>query len=105
GGKDVLVTAARSGTNGYYAVRGPRRGKADERLKLEDASLAGRVQHDFDGVQMAARISAFQVRQNAGLVGARSQASGASGSLTFAKPAAEGVGGWRLQGWIRKSDL
>jgi vitamin B12 transporter len=105
GGPGVLVTAERAGSDGYYAVRGPRRGAADQKLKFDDASLAMRVQHDFDGVQTAVRVSGFQVRQGAGLSGARSQASGASGSITLAKPAGEGVGGWRLQTWVRASDL
>ena len=105
GGPGILATAAISSSNGYYAVRGPRRGAADQRLKLDDAMLAFRVQGEMDGVQVAARVSGYQTRQGAGLSGARSIASGASGSVTVAKPAAEGIGGWRLQGWVRGSNL
>jgi len=101
----VLATAAASHTDGYYAVRGPRRGAADEKLKLGDESVAVRVQHDFDGVQVAARFAAFDVWQDAGLKGARSVTDGASASLTIAQPASEGVGGWRVQGWARGSNL
>ena len=101
----VLLTAAGSRTDGYYAVRGPRRGAADSRLRLDDASVALRLQHTFGGVQAAVRLSAFQVNQQAGLVGARSNTSGASAAVTLAQPAAQGVGGWRLQGWVRASDL
>jgi vitamin B12 transporter len=101
----VLLTAAGSRTEGYYAVRGPRRGAADTRLRLDDASAALRVQHEFGGVQAAVRVSAFQANQQAGLRGARSNTSGASAAVTLAQPAAEGVGGWRLQGWVRASDL
>lgn len=101
----VLLTAAGSRTDGYYAVRGPRRGAADSRLRLDDASLALRVQHAFGPIQAAVRVSAFQVNQQAGLVGARSNTSGASAAVTVAQPAAQGVGGWRLQGWVRASDL
>ncbi|HEY0648957.1 TonB-dependent receptor, partial [Phenylobacterium sp.] len=99
----VLLTAAGSRTEGYYAVRGPRRGAADTRLRLDDASAALRVQHEFGGVQAAVRVSAFQVNQQAGLRGARSNTSGASAAVTLAQPAAQGVGGWRLQGWVRAS--
>ena len=105
GGPGILATAAISSSNGYYAVRAPRRGAADQRLKLDDAMLAFRVQGEMDGVQVAARVSGYQTRQGAGLSGARSIASGASGSVTVAKPAAEGIGGWRLQGWVRGSNL
>jgi outer membrane receptor protein involved in Fe transport len=105
GAPGVLVTAAGSRTEGYYAVRGPRQGAADARLRLDDASLAVRLQREIAGIQAAVRVSAFQVNQQAGLVGARSNTSGASASVTLARPATDGVGGWRLQGWVRASDL
>ncbi|WP_411286844.1 TonB-dependent receptor [Phenylobacterium sp.] len=105
GGPGVLVTAAGSTTDGYYAVRGARRGAADQPITLQDAALAFRVQGEVAGVQMAARLSGYEERRGAGLLGARSIASGASGTLTIGRPAADGVGGWRLQGWVRGSDL
>lgn len=105
GAPGVLLTAAGSRTEGYYAVRGPRRGAADTRLRLDDASVALRLQHAFGDIQTAVRLSAFQVNQQAGLLGARSNTSGASAAVTVAQLAAEGVGGWRLQGWVRASDL
>lgn len=105
GGPGVLLTAERSRTNGYYAVRGSLRGAADQRLKLDDTSLAVRVQREVAGVQTAVRLSGYEVRQGAGLLGARSNTSGAALTVTLAQPAAEGVGGWRLQGWVRASDL
>lgn len=105
GAPGVLVTAAGSRTEGYYAVRGARRGAADTRLRLDDAAVAVRLQRDLGGVQTALRLSAFQVNQEAGLRGARSNATGLSAALTLAQPATEGVGGWRLQGWVRRSDL
>lgn len=105
GAPGLVITAARSGSDGYYAVRGPRRGAADTRLKLDDGSLAVRAQHDFDGVQAALRLSGFQTKQGAGLSGARSDASGLSGVLTLAQPASDGVGGWRAQAWVRRSNL
>ncbi|WP_309091393.1 TonB-dependent receptor domain-containing protein [Phenylobacterium sp.] len=105
GTESLLLTAAASKTDGYYAVRGPARGAADERVSLEDVSGAIRAQHDFGGVQAAARVAAFREIRGAGLVGARSIASGTSATVTLAKPAEEGVGGWRLQAWVRESDL
>ena len=105
GGPGVLATGEMAHSDGYYAVRGPRRGAADQKLKLDDASFAVRVQHEVAGVQTAVRLAAYQVRQGAGLAGARSNATGASATLTLAQPAAEGVGGWRLQAWVRGSDL
>jgi outer membrane receptor protein involved in Fe transport len=105
GTRDLLITAAGESTDGYTPVRGPARGAADQPLDLEDATLAARLGHDFDGVDVAARAQVFEERRGAGLVGARSTANGAAGTLTLAKPAGQGVGGWRLQAWIRTSDL
>jgi vitamin B12 transporter len=105
GTSSLLVTAAASKTDGYYAVRGPRRGAADTRVSLEDVALALRAQGEIAGVEAAARVSAYRERRDAGLRGARSVADGASATVTLAQPADEGVGGWRLQGWVRTSDL
>src|SRR5437879_1718362 len=101
----VLVTASVETTDGYTPVRGPAAGAADQPLTLQDQSVALRAQHDFDGVQAAARVGVFQERRGAGLLGARSKADGTSETLTLARPAASGVGGWRLQAWARTSDL
>ncbi|ODT86578.1 TonB-dependent receptor [Phenylobacterium sp. SCN 70-31] len=101
----VLATVAASRTDGYHAVRGLRQGAADTRLRLDDASAALRVQGDLGGIQAAARVAAYQVNQEAGLRGARSNATGQSASVTLAQPAMIGVGGWRVQGWLRRSDL
>lgn len=101
----LLVTAATSRTDGYYAVRGPRQGAADQRLDTKDGSVAVRAQHRIGEVQAALRLQAFRVQQGAGLVGARSVATGEAVSLTLAQPASEGVGGWRVQAWARGSNL
>ena len=105
GGPGVLVTASAETSDGYTPVRGAQRGAADQPLTLQDQSFAFRVQLEINGIQAAARLGAYEERRGAGLVGARSIASGASATFTLAKPAAEGVGGWRVQAWARASDL
>lgn len=105
GAPGVLLTAAGSRTDGYYAVRGGRRGAADSRLRMDDASVALRLQRELGDVQAALRLSAFQANQEAGLKGARSNTTGMSAAVTLAQPASDGVGGWRLQAWVRRSDL
>jgi outer membrane receptor protein involved in Fe transport len=105
GGPGVLVTAAGETTDGYVPVRGPAAGAADTPTDLHDWTFATRVQHEVLGAEGAARLSVYEERRNAGLEGARSIASGASAAFTLAQPAAEGVGGWRLQAWARASDL
>ena len=102
---NFLVTAAASKTDGYYAVRDPRRGAADQRVDLEDETIAVRAQHEIAGVQTAVRVQAFRAQQGAGLFGARSVTTGKSATVTLAQPAGQGVGGWRLQGWVRESNL
>ena len=105
GTSDVLITVSGESADGYTPVRGPSAGAADTPLSLEDSNAAIRVQHDFNGVQAAARAEIFEERRGAGLLGARSTAKGTAETLTLAQPASEGVGGWRLQAWARTSDL
>ena len=105
GTQSVLVTVSGESTDGYTPVRGKSAGAADTPLDLEDSNAAVRVQHDFNGVQAAARAEVFEERRGAGLLGARSKATGTAETLTLAQPAGEGVGGWRLQAWARTSDL
>lgn len=105
GTPSVLITASAETTDGYTPVRGRAAGAADQPLDLEDANAAVRVQHDFNGIQAAARLEAFEERRGAGLLGARSKATGTAETVTLAQPASEGVGGWRLQAWARTSDL
>ena len=105
GTQSLLLTAAAESTDGYTPVRGPAAGAADRPLSLRDETAALRVQHDFGGVEAAARVGAFQEKRGAGLLGAGSTAKGTSATLTLAQPAASGVGGWRLQAWARTSDL
>jgi vitamin B12 transporter len=100
-----MVVASGSRSDGYHPVRGARQGAADTRLRLDDASLALRWQGEVAGARGAVRLAAYQANQQAGLIGARSNATGLSATATLAQPAADGVGGWRLQGWVRTSDL
>ncbi len=105
GTQDLLLTAAGESTDGYTPVRGKAAGAVDKPLSLHDESAALRVQHDFGGVQAAARVSAYDEKRSAGLLGANSAARGSSATLTLAEPATKGVGGWRLQAWSRHSNF
>jgi vitamin B12 transporter len=105
GGPGVLITASAETTKGYVPVRGPRAGLADRPLEMDAGSLAFRAQKTFGNVQAAVRLGGYEEHRGAGLFGARSIASGGSATVTLARAAAEGVGGWRVQGWVRSSDL
>ncbi|MFY8142622.1 MAG: TonB-dependent receptor [Caulobacter sp.] len=95
----LLLTASGSRTDGYYPVRGERRGSADTPTTLDDRSVAVRAQGAGGAVRWAIRASVFQERRDAGLVGARSNATGGSFTVTAATEV------WRVQAWARRSDL
>ena len=105
GGPGVLVTGSLEGADGFTPVRGAKQGRVDLPLALRDASAAVRVQHDIGEAQGALRLGWYQERRASGLLGAQSLSKGVSATATLAKPAADGVGGWRLQAWTRASTL
>ena len=105
GTKSFLLTAVAESSDGYTPVRGKAAGAADRPLSLKDASVALRAQHSFGDVDAALRVGSFEEKRGAGLLGAGSTAKGTSATLTLARPASDGVGGWRLQAWTRTSDL
>lgn len=99
GARNLLLTASGSRTDGYSPVRGRQRGAADTPTTLEDGSFAARLQGQVDRVRWAVRAGVYQERRDAGLAGARSNATGGSLTATVAGDA------WRLQAWARRSDL
>jgi outer membrane receptor protein involved in Fe transport len=105
GAKGLLVTASAQTTRGYVPVRGDVAGAADRRADLWSASFAARVDGHVGAARTALRIDAFQEDRGAGLDKADSTASGASAAFTIAQPAEQGAVGWRLQTWVRASDL
>jgi outer membrane receptor protein involved in Fe transport len=105
GGPGVLVSASAERSDGFIPVLEGVRGAADTPLTLKDASFAFRVQHPIGAAQASARFGVFEEKRGAGLAGAASDASGASATFTIARPAGQGALGWRLQAWMRASDL
>lgn len=105
GSEALLITAAGSTTSGYVPVRGARRGAADTPTDLSDAAFSVRLQQQIGDLQGAIRLGAFEERRGAGLAGAGSVASGGSATITLARAPQAERGGWRLQAWVRSSDL
>lgn len=104
GAADVMLSASTEHSDGWIPVR-QGRGAADAPLSLDDWSLAGRVQAPVGRALLAVRASAYREERGAGLVGAGSTAEGESASVTLtAQPAADALG-YRLQAWLRSSDL
>ena len=103
GGAELFASASAEQSNGWVPVRAS--GLADDRLSLQDWSLAARLQAPIGRAVMAVRASAYREARDAGLVGAESTASGVSASVTVAaQPAADALG-WRLQAWVRDTNL
>ena len=105
GSEALLITAAGSTTAGYVPVRGAARGKADTPTDLSDATFAVRLQQRIGDLQGAVRLGVFEERRGAGLAGAGSVASGGSATITLARAPDAVRSGWRLQAWVRSSDL
>jgi outer membrane receptor protein involved in Fe transport len=82
------------------------RGAVDRPLSLRDWSAGQRFETDLGGgVALSERVAGYQEDRGAGTLFAGSEAEGAQGSLTLARQPAEGVLGWRLQGWASGSNL
>ncbi len=103
GTRGLLITAAAEHNDGYVPVRTSLKGAADTRADLNSGSVAARLQGELDGMTGAIRLGAYDEERGAGLAGANSTAKGASATATLAR--LEARGGWRLQAWIRASDL
>ena len=100
----ILLSASAEHSDGWTPVQKERRGRADVPLTLDDWSASMRVLSDLGGQVLAVRASTFREKRSAGLVGASSRVEGWTGSATLAAPADAGIG-WRLQGWVRGSNL
>jgi vitamin B12 transporter len=82
-----------------------RRGAADAPLSLEDWTASGRAQTQIGPATVAAQVGGYRETRDSGLVGAGSVARGTDFSLiAAAQPDAHALG-WKLQAWVRQSDL
>jgi len=101
---DVFVTASTETSDGWIPVRTGRTAY-DAPLFLNASSAAIRWAPDLGGKDLAVRLSGYQEARGAGQVGGNSRAVGATLSATLADTS-PGIGtGWRLQGWVKHSDL
>jgi len=105
GMENLLAVVSGSTTEGYVPIRGAGRGRVDQPAGLNQVSAAARLQGEVAGVQAAFRLDAYEERRGGGVEGVGSQASGGSATLSLAQPSQADVGGWRVQAWLRTSDL
>ena len=104
GETDLLFAGSGGRSDGFTPVR-EGRGAADTALAVADWSAAFRATTAVGDAVLSARIAAYDEDRQSGLVGAAARASGQSASLTLARAPTPGSVGYRLQGWIRQSDL
>ena len=105
GGFRAMVAGSYERSDGYTPVRGPLRGAADTPTDLEASTVTGRLTTGVGPALLSLRANAYREERGAGLQDARSTATGASASLTAARAPSAAALGWRLQAWIRRSDL
>ncbi|MDQ0462685.1 outer membrane receptor protein involved in Fe transport [Caulobacter ginsengisoli] len=101
---DVFFVASAQRTDGWTPVQ-KGAGLADQPLGFRSASAAIRYAPDLGGLKLALRAAAYQESRDSGLAGAASRSVGASASATLTGGSV-GLGtDWRLQAWLRSSDL
>jgi outer membrane receptor protein involved in Fe transport len=101
----VMVMASGEHSDGWIPVEKARRGAADKKLSLSDWSGAFRVLTEVGPGSLAFRVSTFEEKRSAGLVGADSRVTGNAASLTYAVAPAGDKLGYRVQAWARTSNL
>lgn len=105
GAEHLTVVVSGLTQDGYVPVRGAGRGVVDQGAGLDQVSAAARLQGQVAGINAALRLTAFEERRGGGVEGIDSEASGGAATLSLAQPSATDAGGWRLQAWLRTSDL
>lgn len=101
---DVFAAVAAERSDGWVPM-GPGRGAADDALYYRGLSGALRWTPKLAGRELAVRLSGYQEKRGAGVVGADSRATGATASATLADAAEGEELGWRVQAWVKRSDL
>jgi outer membrane receptor protein involved in Fe transport len=99
-------SASYESSDGWIPVSPAQRGAADDAdtLVARNASFGVNVTPD-SGTTVAARMGVYDEQRDSGLVGATSEASGTTGSLTIAHPQSGNTLGWRVQAWVRDTNF
>jgi len=101
---DVFAAVAAERSDGWIPM-GEGRGAADDALYYRGLSGALRWTPKLEGRELALRLSGYQEKRGAGIVGADSRAVGATVSATLADPGEGEAVGWRVQAWAKRSDF
>ena len=101
GSLDLFASAAGERSNGWMPIDPPRRGSADNHLRLDSGEASLRAQQQLGGgVVLSARTEYYDDARGGGIVGVESEAKGLISSLTLSRPADAALPGWRVQGWL-----
>lgn len=101
GGLTVSASAARGPR--FTPVRARGRGAADKPLDLTAFSGSARLQADLGPTAAALGLALWREDRDSGLEGAASRSEGASAALTLAD--LDSGTGWRIQTWLRATNL
>ena len=104
GGVRFFGAAASEQGDHWIPVR-ERRGAADTPLTSEDWSAAGKAVVDLGRAALSAHVGAYRESRDSGLKTATSASQGQDASLTLAAQPDARTLGWKVQAWVRQSDL
>jgi vitamin B12 transporter len=104
GGIGVFLSGTKEHSDGWIPVR-EGRGAADVPLEMDAWNSAVRLQTVIGRTVLAMRVGAFGEARSSGLAGADSETRGSTVSLTAAAAPEPDALGWRVQGWVRESNL
>lgn len=106
GGIDLFGSAAIESSAGWIPVDAAQRGAADDPVTLNARTASLRAQTVvMGGTLLSTRVGVYDEARDSGLGETASEARGISTSLTLAHPEQGDAPGWRLQGWLRSTDL
>jgi outer membrane receptor protein involved in Fe transport len=93
-------------TSGWNPIAPGQRGAGDDNLTVDARNASLRIGAEpIAGIEVVARGNVYDEGRHSGLIGAVSDATGGSGSLTIAHPQTGDDLGWRVQAWVRDTDL
>ncbi len=103
-GLDFLLGGSAGDTDGYIPVR-ESRGAADLALSERDWNVTGRVTGAIGDSRISLHLTSFAEQHGSGLLGANARAEGEAASLTLGRAPTASNLGYRIQAWVRDSNL
>jgi outer membrane receptor protein involved in Fe transport len=103
---EVFGSISTESTSGWNPIAPGVRAAGDDNLTVDARNASLRIGVEpLAGIQVIARGNVYDENRHSGLVGATSEATGGSGSLTISHPQEGEDIGWRVQAWLRDTDF